>query len=63
MVETFVDTERYKGICYKADNWLHVGDTTGRGKGGKSHKAVLSIKEIYVHPLTKHFKRQLCYDS
>ncbi len=63
LVETFVDTERYKGTCYKADNWIHVGDTTGRGKGGKSHKAVLSIKAVYVHPLSKHFKQELCYDS
>ncbi len=63
MVETFVDTERYHGTCYKADNWKHVGNTTGRGKGGKSKKAVLSIKEVYVYPLTKHFNQELCYDS
>jgi len=63
MVETFVDTERYRGICYMADNWKHVGNTTGRGKGGKSKKAALSIKKIYVYPLTKHFKRELSCDS
>jgi len=62
LVETFVDTQRYQGICYKADNWMHVGNTTGRGKGGKSNTAVLSIKKVYVHPLSRYFKQELCYD-
>ena len=60
LVETFVDTERFNGTCYKADNWIYVGKTTGRGKGGKSNKAVLSIKAVYVHGLTKNFRRHLC---
>ncbi len=61
LVETFVDTQRYRGTCYKADNWIHVGDTTGRGKGGKSHKAVLSIKAVYVFALTPNFHEYLCH--
>ena len=61
LVETFVDTQRYRGTCYKADNWIHVGDTTGRGKGGKSHKAVLSIKAVYVFALTRNFQEYLCH--
>ncbi len=61
LIETFVDTQRYRGTCYKADNWIHVGDTTGRGKGGKSNKAVLSIKAVYVFALTKTFRGHLCH--
>lgn len=53
--------KRYRGTCYKADNWIHVGDTTGRGKGGKSNKAVLSIKAVYVFALTKTFRGYLCH--
>ena len=60
LVETFVDTERYRGTCYKADNWIWVGQTTGLGKLSKTHQPSLSRKAIYVHPLTKHFRRNLC---
>lgn len=62
LLETFVDTDRYRGTCYKADNWIHVGDTTGRGKGGPS-KAVLSIKAVYLFPLTYNFRDHLCHES
>jgi len=30
-LETFVDTQRFLGTCYKAANWQYLGDTTGRG--------------------------------
>ena len=33
--ETFVDTEKYSGICYKADNWVCVGETKGSNFHGK----------------------------
>ncbi len=61
LAETFVDTQLYQGTCYKADNWIHVGETTGRGKGGKSNKPVLSKKAVYVWPLTKKFRQELCH--
>ncbi|WP_419640923.1 Druantia anti-phage system protein DruA [Thiolapillus sp.] len=32
LLETFVDTERFTGTCYKAANWIYVGKTKGRGK-------------------------------
>jgi len=60
LVETFVDTERFKGVCYRADNWIRVGETTGRGKLSKSSKPLLSKKAIYVYPLTGNFRRELC---
>jgi hypothetical protein len=62
LLETFVDTERYLGTCYKADNWLYVGQTTGQGKLSKSGQALLSKKAVYVYPLTKNFRRELCHD-
>jgi hypothetical protein len=63
LLETFVDTERYLGTCYKADNWLCVGQTTGQGKLSKSRQPLLSKKAVYVYPLTKNFRRELCHDA
>ena len=63
LLETFVDTERYLGTCYKADNWICVGQTTGHGKLSKSRQPRLSKKAVYVYPLTKNFRRELCHDA
>ena len=59
LLETFVDTDRFQGTCYKADNWIYVGKTTGRGKLSKSTKPTLSKKAVYVYPLTKNFRDRL----
>ena len=61
LVETFIDP-RFLGTCYKADNWILVGKTTGRGKLSNSHKQVLSKKDIFVYPLSKNFRKELCND-
>jgi hypothetical protein len=63
LLETFVDTEQYRGTCYKADNWICVGQTTGQGKLSKSRQPLLSKKAIYVYPLTKNFRQELCHDA
>jgi len=63
LLETFVDTERYFGTCYQADNWIYVGHTTGQGKLSRSPRPLLSKKAVYVYPLTKHFRRELCRDA
>ena len=59
LLETFVDTERFQGTCYKADNWTYVGKTTGRGKLSTSNKPILSKKAVYLYPLTKDFRDRL----
>lgn len=59
LLETFVDTERFQGTCYKADNWIYVGKTTGRGKLSTSTKPTLSKKAVYVYPLRKNFRKRL----
>jgi hypothetical protein len=63
LLETFVDTKRYRGTCYKADNWIYVGQTTGQGKLSKSRQPLLSKKAVYVYPLAKNFRRELCHDA
>jgi hypothetical protein len=59
-LETFVDKERFKGSCYKAANWIYLGDTTGRGKNAPNKKVTRSIKAVFGYPLTTDFRRHLC---
>jgi hypothetical protein len=58
-IETFVDTERFKGTCYKAANWVYLGKTKGRGKYNKTQKQLTSIKDIYGLPLDPAFREKL----
>jgi len=59
LLETFVETERFTGACYKAANWTYVGKTQGRGKLGPSGKQSVPIKDIWLYPLSRQFKKQL----
>jgi len=58
-LETFVDTERFNGTCYKASNWLHLGKTTGLGKNSHTKKPNRSIKAVWGYPLCKNFRSLL----
>ena len=60
ILETFVEIPRFRGTCYKAANWIHVGDTQGRGKLDRFHEAALPRKSIWVLPLVRNFRRKLC---
>ena len=60
LLETFVETRRFRGTCYKAANWTHVGQTKGRGKLDRYRKAELPIKDVWIYPLDTDFKRLLC---
>ena len=60
LMETLVDGERFKGTCYKAANWVHMGKTTGRGRMDRENKRQgLAVKEIYVYPLCCRFRQEL----
>jgi len=59
-LETFVDTERFTGVCYRAANWRYLGNTTGRGKNDQTNKANRSIKAVYGYPLSGEFRGVLC---
>ena len=58
-LETFVDTQRFKGTCYKAANWIYLGNTTGRGKNDQTHKPNRSIKAVWAYPLSIDFREVL----
>lgn len=49
LVETFVDPTKYEGTCYKASNWYHIGQTSG--KSSKKNEEVHSKKDVYIFPL------------
>ena len=59
LLETFVETPRHRGTCYKAANWIHVGQTVGRGKKSTVHKQIIPIKDIWLYPLRKDFRSVL----
>jgi hypothetical protein len=62
-LETFVDTEKFRGTCYRAANWIYLGKTTGRGKNANTHKPNRSIKAVYGYALVKNFRDTLCTDK
>lgn len=59
LLETFVEQERFRGTCYRAANWLHLGETRGRGKLDTAHAQTLPVKSIWVFPLTNRFRQLL----
>jgi len=63
LLETFVDTTRYYGTCYKAANWILLGETAGRGRMDRYTKKLLTPKQIYVYPLHRNFRLLLCGES
>ena len=59
LLETFVEP-RYRGSCYRGSNWQKVGQTRGRGRNDRQHRCAHSCKDIYLYPLAKDWKEQLC---
>jgi hypothetical protein len=60
LMETLVDQKRFKGTCYKAANWIHMGKTTGRGRMDRdNNQQGAAVKEIFVYPLTPRFRQEL----
>lgn len=62
LMETFVDTERFTGTCYKAANWKYIGQTQGRGKLGPKGKRSVPIKDLWLYPLEPDFRHPLTLD-
>jgi len=60
LLETFVDRDRFRGTCYRAANWICVGQTQGRTRNGPRGASPVPIKDVYVYPLSKHFRQELC---
>jgi hypothetical protein len=57
--ETFVDTTRHRGSCYRAANWVMLGRTTGRGKDDLTHRPNRTLKDVLGLPLMADFRARL----
>ncbi len=60
LLETFVDTGRFAGTCYRAANWRLVGATTGRTRQNKTMVPQAAPKAVWLYPLRKDFREALC---
>jgi len=60
LVESFVQKDKFRGTCYKAANWIYVGDTKGRGRGDRYNQAQEPVKGMWVKPLCPNFREILC---
>lgn len=60
LLETFVDSSRFKGTCYRAANWRYLGQTKGSAKKGASYHHHGIIKSVFVYPLKPDFQKRLC---
>ncbi len=60
LVETLVDRKRFYGGCYRAANWIVLGETTGRGRMDRNHERQgAHVKTVLVYPLVKNARRWL----
>ena len=60
LVETLVDESRYSGHCYRAANWIRLGETRGRGRMDREHaREGLSPKAVWVYALAADAAQRL----
>lgn len=60
LVETFVERERFAGTCYRAANWLKVGQTQGRTRNDRQHRLQAPVKDVYLLALQPDLRQRLC---
>ena len=60
LLETFVERDRFAGTCYRAANWLRVGETTGRSRADRHRTLRVPVKDLYVRALRADFREVLC---
>jgi hypothetical protein len=61
LLETFVEAH-FAGHCYRAANWICLGQTQGRGKKGAHRvdgKSPLPVKQIWIYPLRPDWRAEL----
>jgi hypothetical protein len=63
LAESFVDTSRFSGTCFRAANWIPAGRTKGRGRQDRFRTSALSSKAIYLYPVEEDFRRLMGLSS
>ncbi|MCP5516651.1 MAG: DUF4338 domain-containing protein [Verrucomicrobiales bacterium] len=61
LLETFVETGRFAGTCYRAANWQRVGQTKGRSRQDSPEGGALQVprKDVYLYPLIPRYAERL----
>jgi len=60
LLETMVDVERFRGTCYRAANWIPLGQTQGRGRMDRHHRVDgRAPKGVFVYPLCRNVRERL----
>ncbi len=59
LLETFVERDRFRGTCYRAANWIGVGQTQGRSRNDTDRTLQVPIKDVYLYPLLSHVSNVL----
>ncbi len=62
LLETYVERDRFEGTCYRSANWCHVGATQGRGRMDRDRAYSAPIKDVYVYPLQRNARKELCVE-
>jgi hypothetical protein len=63
LLETFVDKTRFHGTCYRAANWILTGHTKGRTRNDRNNSIMVPVKDVYVYPLIRNFRRAFCLEK
>lgn len=62
LLETLIDAGRFRGTCYRAANWIHLGKSQGRGRMDRDNLAQgRAVKDVYVYPLCRDARQRLCF--
>jgi hypothetical protein len=59
LLESFVDISQFAGTCYRAANWVEIGQTKGRGRQDRHNKQDKGVKAIYMYPLESDFRLRM----
>jgi len=59
LLETFVDGTRFSGACYRAANWIELGETAGRGQHDDTGRPRVAKKLIFIYPLCRQLRQAL----
>jgi hypothetical protein len=62
LLESYVDTSEHLGFCYYVANWDCLGETQGRGRQDAKHQKSLPPKRVFVYPLRRDARKQLCQE-
>ena len=59
LLESFVECDRFRGSCYRAANWICVGQTQGRSRNDPERSLQVPCKDIYLYPLRRNWRSAL----